>query len=277
MKTTSSIVLTAFLAFGAGMLSSSAASTSPTIYACVKSGIPTSLGTKKPTCAKGSSLISWGASGVQGPKGQPGIQGPAGASGAKGDAGAKGDPGPQGPAGEASFGGYSRFVVSEDGRTALLLETGNAYMLDNTGTLIEARFLGDEGFVATSTDDPSVLVLYKQADCSSSVFVPVGSGNGKLHRKVISSWEGAAGSPDFFFTQQSSDSISEFSHMRVNGDWSGQSTSLQNNFGISISQVGQCVAISPKVQSRYQDPSAVFSELVEWVPPILGDWHVENR
>jgi hypothetical protein len=277
MKTTSSIVLTAFLAFGAGMLSSSAASTSPTIYACVKSGIPTSLGTKKPTCAKGSSLISWGASGVQGPKGQPGIQGPAGASGAKGDAGAKGDPGPQGPAGEASFGGYSRFVVSEDGRTALLLETGNGYMFDSAGTIIDSRFLGDDGFVNTEADEPGQLVLYKQLGCSGGAFLDVGTGSGKWQRKVISSWGGAAGTPAFFFTQESSGSFSEFSYMRVNGDWSESPASLQNLFGITVSQVGQCVAINPKIQSRYQDPTYRFAELIEWVPPIMGDWHIENR
>lgn len=276
MKRFSAIVASAILAFGAGVMSSNAASSSSTIYACVKGGIPTSLGTKKPICAKGSSLISWGGSGPQGPKGQPGIQGPAGASGAKGDVGAKGDPGPQGPVGEPSFGGYSRFVVSEDGRTALLLSDSNGYLLDNAGALIDSLFLGDEGFVTTLAGDPGELVLYKQPDCSGSPYVDGGTSN-KLQRKVINSWGGAAGSPEFFFTQPSSDSISGFSHMRVNGDWSWRPTALQNVFGITLSQVGQCVAISSQVQSRYQDAGFVFYELVEWVPPILGDWHVENR
>jgi hypothetical protein len=54
-----------------GVVASQAAST-PAFYACVKSGVMSSVGTKKPSCAKGSTLISWGAQGPAGAPGRPG-------------------------------------------------------------------------------------------------------------------------------------------------------------------------------------------------------------
>ena len=57
-----------------GVVASQAAAT-PTYYACVKSGVMSSVGTKKPSCAKGSSMISWGAQGPAGPRGSAGQSG----------------------------------------------------------------------------------------------------------------------------------------------------------------------------------------------------------
>ena len=277
MKRMSAILLTAGLAFGAGVVSSNAASTTPTIFACVKSGSLSSVGTKKPTCAKGSTLLSWAVSGQQGLKGTNGLPGATGPQGPKGDTGLQGiqgERGAQGPAGAASYGGYSRFAVSEDGLTSLLIEPG--LLIDQTGTGIPSWFLGPDGFASSQVESARELLLYKEPGCVGSAhFI---GGPGKLNRPLVNSWGGEGATPSYFLEQASASNFSEFTHMRVNGDiWADNPTRLQRDYGLTVSQVGQCLPLNSKVGATIQDPELGFSVIVEWTPPIMGQWHVENR
>ena len=76
------------------VLSAGATATSTTYYACLaRSGLLIDVGTTAPTCPGGSTLISWGSVGPQGPAGATGPQGPAGATGPQGPAGPPGSAG----------------------------------------------------------------------------------------------------------------------------------------------------------------------------------------
>ncbi len=79
-----------------GFVSSDAASTK--IYGCVSTaGVLSKVGTNAPKCPKGTTQLSWGASGTTGPAGARGAQG---LQGPQGPQGLQGLQGPQGPSGE---------------------------------------------------------------------------------------------------------------------------------------------------------------------------------
>ena len=97
-----------------GVVASQAAAT-PTYFACVKSGVMSSVGTKKPSCAKGASVISWGA------------QGPAGA---------------KGPAGQSS----GLEIVSEDGKTTVkVVDFANHLVMLSDGVILHLGGRFDDG------------------------------------------------------------------------------------------------------------------------------------
>ena len=71
-------------ASGVAASATSSPSAHPTYYACLKSGKLTQVGSVKPTCRSGSSLISWNAAGPSGPSGPSGPTGTSGTNGVNG-------------------------------------------------------------------------------------------------------------------------------------------------------------------------------------------------
>jgi len=92
-------------------VSSGAASTSQTFYACLNAGALAKVGTVAPTCGKAATLISWNSTG---PAGAPGAAGAAGAPGPVGPAGSTGSTGPTGDSGPAGAAGPSNFLLAEE-------------------------------------------------------------------------------------------------------------------------------------------------------------------
>ncbi|MCX6485833.1 MAG: collagen-like protein [Rhodoluna sp.] len=102
-----------------------AATVSVSYYACVKSGSLSLVGTKAPKCPKGSTMISWnatgtpgvngaqGAQGIQGLPGPVGLPGPLGLQGPPGEQGLQGLPGLKGDKGDAGDG--KPFVTDVNG------------------------------------------------------------------------------------------------------------------------------------------------------------------
>ena len=69
------VLLGASAAAASATLSAHTSAAKPTYYACLKSGKLTQVGSVKPTCAGGSTLISWNATGPAGPSGADGSNG----------------------------------------------------------------------------------------------------------------------------------------------------------------------------------------------------------
>jgi len=96
---------TAFLLGGTsvGALQMAGASANTVTYlGCLSpGGVLSRVGTRLPTCPRGSRIISWNSVGPQGRRGATGRQGIAGPRGGRGPGGPKGATGPKGPAGLA--------------------------------------------------------------------------------------------------------------------------------------------------------------------------------
>lgn len=118
-----------------------AATVSVSYYACVKSGSLSLVGTKAPKCPKGSTMISWnatgtpGANGSQGAQGIQGLPGPVGLPGALGPQGLPGEqgiqglPGLKGDKGDRGLPGFgsSPYVLHSNGDRLYVVELLGGY------------------------------------------------------------------------------------------------------------------------------------------------------
>ena len=134
-------LVTAGLAIGAPAAGGS-------IYACLSasSGTLTKVSTKAPKCAKGTTLISWNQSGIQGVAGQNG---------------AKGDVGPRGMAGGQAY------AVSLDEKYRFPVLSQHIVQIE--GALWD---IGEFGSITPLNADTGTTSFYTTPDCSGQMYLP---------------------------------------------------------------------------------------------------------